>query len=225
MPRAKFEHQLTGRQRRILDVIQDATVLRGYPPSIREIGEAVGLTSTSSVSYQLKELERKGYLRRDPFKPRAVDVRTAPRKIEPTPRASHLETETDAPPNHEGVAFVPMVGSIAAGNPTLAVEETEAYYPIPEELVSPGELMMLKVVGESMRDAGILSGDWVVIRRQPDCEHGDFVAALIDGEATVKEFRRTTLGPILHPHNLAFDDIRARDAVILGVVVTVLRKL
>ena len=140
---------LTERQRRILEVIQDAVVLRGYPPSIREIGDAAGLQSTSSVAYQLKELEKKGFLRRDPNKPRAVDLRHLPetagrktRKAEPTP-------EDAAAPR-----YIPVLGQIAAGNPILAEEHVSEYFPLPEELVGDGDLYLLQVVGESMRDAG-----------------------------------------------------------------------
>ncbi|MCT1451311.1 transcriptional repressor LexA [Corynebacterium sp. p3-SID1145] len=211
---------LTERQRRILEVIQDAVVLRGYPPSIREIGDAAGLQSTSSVAYQLKELEKKGFLRRDPNKPRAVDLRHLPesgsrknRKASPTP-------EDAAAPR-----YIPLLGQIAAGNPILAEENVSEYFPLPEELVGDGDLYLLQVVGESMRDAGILDGDWVAVRTQPVAEEGQFVAALIDGEATVKEFHKDSSGVWLLPHNDAFAPIKGDDAEIMGLVVSVFRKL
>ncbi|MCQ4618025.1 transcriptional repressor LexA [Corynebacterium sp. CCUG 69979] len=210
---------LTERQRRILEVIQDAVVLRGYPPSIREIGDAAGLQSTSSVAYQLKELEKKGFLRRDPNKPRAVDLRHLPengrkkRKADPKP-------DDAAPPR-----YIPVVGQIAAGNPILAEENVDSYFPLPEELVGDGDLYLLQVVGESMRDAGILDGDWVAVRTQPVAEEGQFVAALIEGEATVKEFHRDSSGVWLLPHNEAFAPIKGDDAEIMGLVVSVFRKL
>ena len=199
--------QLSDRQRRILQVIRDAVVLRGYPPSIREIGDAAGLQSTSSVAYQLKELERKGFLRRDPNKPRAVDVRAIPVEAANT-------------------SYVPLVGSIAAGNPILAEQNISLYYPLPQEIVGDGELFMLQVVGESMRDAGIFDGDWVVLRSQKVVDKGDFVAAMIDGEATVKEFHQDQSGMWLLPHNDSFDPIAVSpETEIIGKVVSVMRKL
>lgn len=222
--------QLSTRQRRILEVIHDAVKLRGYPPSIREIGDASGLQSTSSVAYQLKELERKGFLRRDPNKPRAVDVRHLPEDSRPGPRSTGVrKTEKDTPvelPENAGPStLVPLVGSIAAGLPILAEENVESYMQLPQEIVGEGELYMLQVVGESMRDAGILDGDWVVVRSQPTAEQGQFVAAMIDGEATVKEFHRDTSGVWLIPHNDAFDPIDGSGATILGRVVSVFRKI
>lgn len=215
---------LSERQRRILDVINDAVLLRGYPPSIREIGDATGLQSTSSVAYQLKELEKKGFLRRDPNKPRAVNVRSLPqegsssRKPKSTPKVR--EDETATPPR-----FVPIVGQIAAGSPILAEQNVEDYFPMPTEIVGDGDVYMLKVVGESMQDAGILDGDWVVVRAQKVAQQGDFVAAMIDGEATVKEFHRDSTGVWLLPHNAVYEPIKADNAEILGRVVSVMRKL
>lgn len=212
---------LSARQKRILEVIQDAVVLRGYPPSIREIGDAAGLQSTSSVAYQLKELEKKGFLRRDPNKPRAVDLRHFPtnslkKKEEPVDNVA---------PESVGTTYVPVVGRIAAGNPILAEQNIDEYYPLPTSVVGDGELYMLQVVGESMREAGILDGDWVVVRSQPVAEEGDFVAALLDGEATVKEFHKDSTGVWLLPHNPAFAPIRGNDAQIMGKVVSVMRTL
>ena len=211
---------LSERQRRILEVIQDAVVLRGYPPSIREIGDAAGLQSTSSVAYQLKELEKKGFLRRDPNKPRAVDLRHLPDTNARKNRKQEATPEDAAAPR-----YIPVLGQIAAGNPILAEENVSEYFPLPEELVGDGDLYLLQVVGESMRDAGILNGDWVAVRTQPVAEEGQFVAALIDGEATVKEFHKDSTGVWLLPHNDAFAPIKGDDAEIMGLVVSVFRRL
>lgn len=212
---------LSPRQRRILEVIRDAVVLRGYPPSIREIGDAAGLQSTSSVAYQLKELEKKGFLRRDPNKPRAVDVRHLPG--DSTPKKA--PAPATVPPEASATSYVPIVGSIAAGSPILAEENVDDYFPLPSDVVGDGELYMLKVSGDSMRDAGILHGDWIVVRSQPVAEEGEFVAALIDGEATVKEFHKDATGVWLLPHNDAYDPIDGTHAQIMGKVVSVMRKL
>ncbi len=216
---------LSDRQRRILEVIRDAVVLRGYPPSIREIGDAAGLQSTSSVAYQLKELEKKGFLRRDPNKPRAVDVRHLP-GTDDLPRPGRGKgAGTQAPADAGAASYIPVVGNIAAGSPILADQRVDEYFPLPSEIVGDGELYMLKVIGESMRDAGILNGDWVVVRSQPVAEEGEFVAALIDGEATVKEFHRDSTGVWLLPHNDAYAPIAGKNAEIMGKVVSVMRKL
>ncbi len=225
---------LSDRQRRILEVIRDAVVLRGYPPSIREIGDAAGLQSTSSVAYQLKELEKKGFLRRDPNKPRAVDVRhlpgpeitSAPGR-RPSAGAARVGGTADsgAPVGSGATNYIPVVGSIAAGSPILADQRVDEYLPMPAGIVGEGELYMLKVIGESMIDAGILDGDWVVVRSQPVAEQGEFVAALIDGEATVKEFHRDSTGVWLVPHNDTYEPIPGEKAEIMGKVVSVMRKL
>jgi repressor LexA len=217
---------LTPRQRTILEVIRSSVTTRGYPPSIREIGDAVGLTSTSSVAHQLRTLERKGYLRRDPNRPRAVDVRGAEDTVEsaghhPTPPTTDV-AGSDALPEP---TFVPVLGRIAAGGPILAEEAVEDVFPLPRELVGEGALFLLKVVGESMVDAAICDGDWVVVRQQNVADNGDIVAAMIDGEATVKTFKRTGGQIWLMPHNPAFDPIPGNDAAVLGKVVTVIRKI
>ncbi len=214
---------LTERQRTILDVIRSSVTTRGYPPSIREIGDAVGLTSTSSVAHQLRTLERKGYLRRDPNRPRAVDVRASndPAR-QPAPAATTDVAGSDALPEP---TFVPVLGRIAAGGPILAEQAVEDVFPLPKELVGEGSLFLLKVVGESMVDAAICDGDWVVIRQQNVADNGDIVAAMIDGEATVKTFKRTGGQVWLMPHNPAFDPISGNAAAILGKVVTVIRKI
>lgn len=210
---------LTERQRTILEVIRSSVTTRGYPPSIREIGDAVGLTSTSSVAHQLRTLERKGYLRRDPNRPRAVDVRGADDVAAP------VVTEVSGSDSLPEPTFVPVLGRIAAGGPILAEEAVEDVFPLPRELVGEGSLFLLKVVGESMVDAAICDGDWVVIRQQNVADNGEIVAAMIDGEATVKTFKRTGGQVWLMPHNPAFDPIPGNDAVILGKVVTVIRKI
>ena len=210
---------LTERQRTILEVIRASVTGRGYPPSIREIGDAVGLTSTSSVAHQLRTLERKGYLRRDPNRPRAVDVRG----IEDSAMPPVTDVEgSDALPEP---AFIPVLGRIAAGGPILAEEAVEDVFPLPRALVGEGSLFLLKVVGDSMVDAAICDGDWVVIRQQNVADNGDIVAAMIDGEATVKTFKRTAGQVWLMPHNPAFDPIPGNEAAVLGKVVTVIRKI
>jgi repressor LexA len=207
---------LTARQRAILDVIRDSVERRGYPPSIREICEAAGLASTSSVAHQLTVLERKGYLRRDANRPRAVDVRAA----DPM-----YATDNGEPSDLPKPIYVPMVGQIAAGGPILAEQLVTDVLPLPRELVGDGTLFMLKVVGDSMIDAAISDGDWVVVRQQAVAENGEIVAAMIDSEATVKTWRRRDGHAWLLPHNPAYAPIPADDATILGRVVTVLRKL
>ena len=211
---------LTPRQHKVLEFIRDSVERRGYPPTIREIGEAVGLSSTSSVSYQLITLQKKGFLRRDATKPRAVDVRL-PAEM---PGAGH--PDEGAEHHHQPQpAFVPVLGRIAAGGPILAEQAIEDVFPLPRELVGTGTLFLLKVVGESMIDAAIADGDWVVVRQQPSADNGDIVAAMIDGEATVKTFKRRDGKVWLMPHNPAFAPIPGDEATILGRVVTVLRKL
>ena len=204
---------LTERQRTILAMIHDHVDQHDYPPSVREIGDAVGLRSTSSVHAQLQTLADKGYLRRDPTKPRALELGRDP------------DTAIDMRP--ASVRNVPLVGDIAAGGPILAQEQVDAVYPLPKELVGDGALFMLRVRGESMIDAGVMDGDLVVIRQQATVEQGEMCAAMIDGEATVKFFRRTRAGAVfLDPANEAFEPIPVppdRDVAVLGKVVTVLR--
>ncbi|WP_166904303.1 transcriptional repressor LexA [Mycobacterium sp. DL440] len=212
---------LTDRQRTILDVIRASVNSRGYPPSIREIGDAVGLTSTSSVAHQLRTLERKGYLRRDPNRPRAVDVRAA----DDPAAAALVSTEVAGSDALPEPTFVPVLGRIAAGGPILAEQAVEDVFPLPRELVGEGSLFLLKVVGDSMVDAAICDGDWVVVRQQSVADNGDIVAAMIDGEATVKTFKRTRGQVWLMPHNPAYDPIPGNDAAVLGKVVTVIRKI
>ncbi len=219
---APGQSTLTPRQRTILDVIRASVTTRGYPPSIREIGDAVGLTSTSSVAHQLRTLERKGFLRRDPNRPRAVDVRCAEENAAAVSAVRTDVAGSDALPEP---TFVPVLGRIAAGGPILAEEAVEDVFPLPRELVGEGALFLLKVVGESMVDAAICDGDWVVVRQQNVADNGDIVAAMIDGEATVKTFKRSGGQIWLMPHNPAFDPIPGNDAAVLGKVVTVIRKI
>jgi repressor LexA len=208
--------ELTPRQRRILEVIRDSVKRRGYPPSVREIGEAVGLTSPSSVAYQMGVLEKNGFLRRDPNRPRALDVRS-PEELDPA--------NADDAASRPEPKYVPMVGRIAAGGPILAEQAIEDVFPLPKELVGEGTLFLLKVSGDSMVDAAICDGDWVVVRQQPVAETGDVVAAMIDGEATVKTYRQRDGHVWLVPHNPAYEPIPGDEATILGRVVTVMRRI
>jgi repressor LexA len=215
--------RLTPRQRLVLETIRSAVETRGYPPSLREIGESVGLTSPSSVAHQLLSLERKGYLRRDPNRPRAIEVILPGESAGAQDAASPEDTDSgDARPEP---SYVPVVGRIAAGGPILAEELVEDVFPLPRTLVGDGTLFMLKVVGDSMIDAAICDGDWVVVRQQPTADNGDIVAAMLDGEATVKTWKRRDGHVWLMPHNPAYEPIPGDEASILGRVVAVLRRL
>lgn len=230
MPEREGASELTARQNRVLEVIRDSIDHRGYPPSLREIGEAVGLTSPSSVAHQLKMLERKGYLRRDPNRPRAIEV-VLPGQSDSSAgyrRTEHeeiVEDEAARREAHPEAAYVPVVGRIAAGGPILAEQSVEDVFPLPKQIVGEGELFLLNVVGDSMIDAAICDGDWVVVRRQPTADNGDIVAAMLDNEATVKTFKRTANKVWLLPHNEAFDPINGDHAVIMGKVTAVLRRI
>jgi repressor LexA len=219
---------LTPRQQRVLATIKHAIEKRGYPPSMREIGEAVGLTSSSSVAHQLKVLEEKGFLKRDPNRPRALEVflpelMAARRSISSAEETTYDETGIgDARPE---AAYVPVVGKIAAGGPILAEEQLEDVFPLPRQLVGEGTLFLLEVSGDSMIDAAICHGDYVVIRQEQTAENGDIVAALIDGEATVKTFQRKAGHLWLLPHNDNYDPIDGTNATILGIVTAVLRRI
>jgi repressor LexA len=216
---------LTARQRTILSVIRDTVSKRGFPPSMREIGDAVGLQSTSSVSHQLAVLEQKGFIRRDPNKPRALDVRSP--DDEPSTSRSELHPVGDDALNAGApqAVMVPLLGRIAAGGPILAEQMIEEVFPLPRTLVGEGTLYLLKVQGDSMVDAAIADGDWVVVRQQPNADNGEIVAAMIDGEATVKTLQRRDGHAWLLPHNEAYSPIPADEATILGRVVAVLRKV
>ncbi len=222
---------LTVRQRRVLEVIRDSIDRRGYPPSVREIGEAVGLSSASSVAHQLSTLQRKGYLRRDPNRPRALDVRT-PEETADDIAGTKATTERPGPDaqaehgeHRPRPSYVPVVGRIAAGGPILAEQAIEDVFPLPREIVGEGTLFLLRVVGDSMVGAAICDGDWVVVRQQPTAESGEIVAAMIDGEATVKTFKRRDGHVWLMPHNGAYQPIPGDEATVLGRVVSVLRKI
>ncbi|MGW0227753.1 transcriptional repressor LexA [Actinopolymorpha singaporensis] len=217
---------LTPRQRRILEVIRDSVETRGYPPAMREIGDLVGLTSSSSVAHQLRVLETKGFIRRDPNRPRALEV-LAPSPSTRRPSLSGVPAydETDSGEDRPAPAFVPVVGRIAAGGPILAEQSVEEIMPLPRQLVGEGELFLLRVRGDSMVEAAICDGDWVVVRQQPEAESGEIVSAMIDGEATVKTYRPRDGKVWLVPHNPAYEPIPGDDAVILGKVVAVLRRV
>ncbi|BAU31981.1 transcriptional repressor LexA [Microcella alkaliphila] len=209
---------LSDKQQAILRAIQASIAQRGYPPSMREIGEAVGLSSLSSVAHQLGQLELSGYLRRDPNRPRAMEV-----LIDLEPSASE-HPDPDAPQVADA-AMVPLVGRIAAGIPITADQMVEEVVPLPRTLVGNGELFMLTVVGDSMIDAAICDGDLVVVRRQQTAENGEIVAAMLDGEATVKVFRQRDGHTWLLPRNTAYEPILGDHAEVLGKVVAVLRSV
>ncbi|MBO0801497.1 MAG: transcriptional repressor LexA [Nocardiopsaceae bacterium] len=227
------DHVLTWRQRKVLQVIRESVQKRGYPPSMREIGEAVGLTSTSSVSYQLSTLQKKGYLHRDVGRPRTVEVRLPGHQpVRPGHPDSREGKEGDAEAVTDGLdipsqeaMYVPLVGRIAAGIPILAEEQVEDVFPLPRQLVGDGTLFLLKVAGDSMINAAIADGDWVVVRQQEDAEVGEIVAAMVEGEATVKTLKRSDGHVWLMPHNPAYTPILGDDATILGKVVAVLRRV
>lgn len=213
---------LTARQRAIMQVIRDSVARDGYGPTLREIGDATGLASPSSVSYQLSTLVRKGYLSRDAGRPRTAVVRSL---------AGPAIGQRAAQPDDVGeckLAQVPLAGRIAAGSPILAEQLIEDVIPLPRQLVGEGNLIMLKVAGDSMIDAAIADGDWVVVRRETDIENGDIVAATIDGvevEGTVKTFKRSDEHVWLMPQNRSYQPILGDNAVIVGKVVAVLRRL
>lgn len=203
---------LTNRQREILDLITAAVSERGYPPTVREIGDAVGLSSPSSVHSHLSTLASEGFIRRDPTKPRAIEV---------------VHDDGAIPISRAAVRDVPLVGSIAAGSPILAEEDIEEVYPLPTELVGQEPVFMLKIRGDSMIDLGIFDRDYVVVQKQQTASNGQIVAALVEGEeATVKTFKRTANGITLLPANEDYEPMVFTDGVeILGVVVAVLRRI
>ncbi|MFT4187259.1 MAG: transcriptional repressor LexA [Aeromicrobium sp.] len=219
---------LTVRQRRVLEFLRDEVASRGYPPSMREVGAAVGLHSTSSVSYQLKQLEKMGFIRRDPFRPRAMEIFLPSGQGARPAVGSADETAVDETGSGDVMpqaAYVPMVGQIAAGGPILAEERVEEVFPLPASIVGDGTLFLLQVRGESMIDAAICDGDFVVIRQQPVAENGEIVAAMIEGEATVKTLRRSNGQTWLMPANDDYSPIDGTHATILGKVTAVLRKV
>ena len=207
MPRKKSK-VISRRQEQILDYIKAETETQGYPPSVREIGRAVGLKSTSTVHGHLAQLERKGYIRRDSSKPRAIEVLPAAGIL---PRSASVT--------------VPLVGRVTAGLPVLAVENIEDYFPLPKDFGEQGTLFMLKVTGDSMIEAGILDGDYVIVRQQENAENGEIVVALLEDEATVKRFFKEKDKLRLQPENRFMDPIIVEDASILGKVIGVVRRI
>lgn len=208
------EPELTGKRKEILDFIANQLRERGYPPSVREIGEAVGLTSSSTVHTHLTTLQKQGYLHRDPTKPRAIEVR--------------YDAMSGAAIERRPARHIPLVGDVAAGTNVLAQERVEELLPLPEDFTGEGQLFMLRVRGDSMIDAGILDGDYVVVRQQDTAERGDVVVAGIPGEeATVKTFSRHGSKVVLTPHNPTMEPMvfPADSVTIYGRVVTVLRRL
>ncbi|WP_371503575.1 transcriptional repressor LexA [Kitasatospora sp. NBC_00374] len=208
---------LTERQRQVVSTIRDFVTQHGYPPSMREIGLAVGLRSTSSVAHVIGRLEKMHVVRRDPHRPRAyvVSEHRLGSAEQLAPR-THLPTST---------SYVPLVGRIAAGGPILAEQDVEDVLPLPRQLVGDGELFALTVAGDSMLEAGICDGDLVTVRRQPTAENGQIVAAMIDGEATVKRLRHRDGLTWLMPANPLYEPLPGEQAIILGKVVAVLRSL
>ena len=205
------QNGLTPRQLKILQVIKTAVEDQGYPPSMREIGEKAGLSSTASVTYQLQILEEKGWIRRDASRGRAIEITLPGQDGEAAPQ--------------DKTRLIPLVGRIAAGNPILAEQEVEEVLPLPESIVGQGDLFLLQVKGDSMIDAAICDGDYVVIRSQKNCEKGEIVAAMIDGEATVKTWSKKDGHFWLLPANDDYAPIPADNAEILGKVTAVLRSL
>ncbi|WP_159614793.1 transcriptional repressor LexA [Glutamicibacter sp. JC586] len=225
---------LTIRQKKILETIQRSIGKNGYPPSMREIGDSVGLKSLSSVTHQLSQLEKLCYIRRDPRRPRAMEILLPLQLADDkgnteTPEVSEATASEDATvielSTSADTTMVPLVGRIAAGGPILADQSVEDVFSLPRQLVGHGELFMLKVSGDSMVDAAICDGDWVVVRRQQNADNGDIVAALLDEEATVKTFRQRDGHTWLLPQNSRYEPILGDAATIMGRVVSVMRSL
>lgn len=201
------EMKMSAKQKEILDFILLSKRQRGYAPSMREIGETVGLASSASVSHQLSQLEKLGAISRDPNRPRTIDVLI----------------DSDQPTSAEDVAMIPLVGQIAAGSPITAQQNVEDVFSLPRKLVGQGDLFLLKVKGDSMIDAAICDGDWVVVRQQQTADNGDIVAAMLEDEATVKTFKQKDGHTWLLPRNSAYEPILGDQAVVLGKVVAVMR--
>jgi repressor LexA len=214
MSTTKHRAGLTDRQREVLEYIDENLREKGYPPSVREIATALGLTSPATVHNHLNTLENKGYIKRDPTKPRAMEV--------------NYESGSGAVTERRPVKHIPLIGTVAAGTGVLAEENIEESYPLPQDFTGDGALFMLKVRGDSMIDAAICDGDFVVVRQQPDANNGDIVVAAInDDEATVKTYIRKGNQVILRPHNTTMSDIiqNPDEVNIYGKVVTVLRRV
>jgi repressor LexA len=200
--------EISAKQQKILEVIQTSIRQKGYPPSVREIGEAVGLKSPSTVHMHLNKLEQMGAIRRETDKNRAIDV------------------VGDSPMRNVSMISVPLVGRVTAGQPILAVENIEDTYPMPVDLVGRDSVFMLQVDGESMIQAGIFDGDYVIVRDQDSARNGDIIVALVNGEeATVKRFFREADRVRLQPENDSMEPIYSRDVAVLGKVVGVYRKM
>ena len=222
------DHVLTWRQRKVLHAIRESVRDRGYPPSMREIGDAVGLANTSSVAYQLSTLQRKGYLRRDVGRARTVELRLpAHPAVRPEPGREQSQA-AEIPgidiPSQEAVN-VPLVARVGSGEPVVASQHVEDVYPLPRQLVGDGTLFSLKVTGDCLINAAIADGDLVVVRQQADGENGDIVVALLGGETTVALFKRSGEHIWLIPDGPGYSPIRGDGATILGRVVAVLRKV
>jgi repressor LexA len=215
-------HVLTWRQRKVLQAIRDSVQRRGYPPSLREIAAAAGLSSVSSVSYQLTTLQSKGYLRRDVGQARTVEVRL-PGQPAVRPEGEMAEATITGIPSQE-TAYVPLVGQIAAGRPVLAEQAIEDFLPLPRQLVGEGTLFLIEVAGDAMSTAGIRDGDWAVVREQSDLDDGDVVAAIVDDATTVAALRRASGSVWLVPANPAYRPVPGDEATVLGRVVALLRR-
>lgn len=213
---AEDDQRLTPRQRLVLETIERAVYKNGYPPTMREIGRAAGLASLSSVAHQLAQLERLGYLRRDPKRPRAIEI------MSPT---ETVEDETVPAAESANTAMVPVLGRIAAGGPILAEQAVDDTFALPRQVVGSGELFLLQVVGDSMIEAAICDGDYVVVRRQATADNGEIVAALLDDEATVKTLRRKDGKQWLLPQNKDYSPIDGDFATIMGIVTAVIRRV
>lgn len=223
-PNLPDESSLRPRQREVLEYIRECMKTRGYPPSMREIGEAVQLVSTSSVSHQLNNLERMGFIKRDPHRPRAMEVYMAGgRKARAEPEL--LDTGEDQDERRDESTYIPVLGRIAAGGPLLAQEAIDDVFPMPRSIVGHGDLFLLEVTGESMIDAAICDGDYVVVRSQNVAENGQIVAALLDDEATVKVYQHKNGQTWLLPRNPSYTPIDGNEATVLGVVTAVMRRV
>jgi repressor LexA len=221
---------LTWRQRKILQVIRESVQQHGYPPSMREIADAVGLISTSSVEYQLSRLQRKGYLHRDLGRARTVEVRLPGHPaVRPEKPASQGVAESEAGSAAvvpaRAPCYVPLIRPLVPGLPLLAEQQVEDIFPMPRQIVGEGTVFMLRVSGDSMMNAAITDGDWVLVRQQESAENGEIVAAMIDGEVTIKTFSRGDGHVWLIPHHPAYTPILGDEARILGIVVGVMRRL
>lgn len=213
---SKNDRRLTPRQRQVLECIEHAVYTNGYPPSMREIGQAAGLASLSSVAHQLNQLERLGYVRRDPKRPRALEVVNPDEVV----HENCITAEESA-----NTAMVPVVGRIAAGGPITAEQHIDDMFALPRQVVGSGDLFLLQVVGDSMIEAAICDGDWVVVRKQSTANNGEIVAALLDDEATVKTLKREGGKQWLLPQNKDYEPIDGDHALIMGIVTAVIRRV